>query len=381
MKHYSISKKILIILSVVWLCVGAPVSALDPKSFDENGIYHYDPSFGCDNNNSNSDTTYTVDIQDNQNIKDIYNLLINSGFTSIQASAIMGNLYAESGFNSDAHEVGNDIGYGLAQWSFGRRTNLENYAQQKGVANSDVVMQIEFLTQEYNSSYKSRLDGTSFKDSSDLTKSTESWMTIFEAPKMSPENDPARLNSKRIPAAKRILALYQNNSSTSGVVLQSSCPIGNVAVSGDIVGTALNLALTSPVSNGKTQKSDARDTYQTAKDEYNPSADWTDCGGFVSTVMKASGVDTAYPMGTSIQYKYVNDHPEKYTVIKNASVSDLLPGDILISTDVGHTILYTGSEQYPYADASLTQRVPSVRPSSSGVWMLNNGSIVARAIK
>lgn len=380
MKTYSMTKKIFILLSLIWLSVGAPVSALDQKSFAENGIYLYDPGFGCDSSSTNTATNYTVNIQDNQKIRDIYNLLINNGFTAIQASAIMGNFYAESGFNSDAHEVGNDIGYGLAQWSFSRRIDLENFAKEKGTANSDIVMQIEFLTKEYNSSYKSKLDGTSFKDSTDLARATESWMIIYEAPKMSPENDPARLNSKRIPAAKSAYTLY-NNSVSDGSLSNSSCPSGNMAVAGDIVGTALNFALTSPVANGKTQKSDARDTYQKAKEEYNQSGDWTDCGVFVSTVMKASGVDTSYPVGTSIQYKYVNDHPEKYIVIKNPSVSDLVPGDILISTDVGHTILYTGSEQYPYADASLGQRVPSVRVSSSGVWMINNGAIVARAIK
>src|SRR5680860_285866 len=164
--------------------------------YSSNDINFYDAEdTGCA---SGSPVTGSVSLEKSEQLQSIFQTLTNGGMNSIQAAAIMGNIYAESGFNSDTHEVGNDIGYGLAQWSFGRRVNLENFAKEKNVAASDVNMQLEFLFKEYSSSYKSKLKGTDF-DKSDIGKATESWMMIFEAPAMIPENDPARLNSKRIP--------------------------------------------------------------------------------------------------------------------------------------------------------------------------------------
>lgn len=363
------------------------VFAYDQQFYSSNDILFYNPDASSACSSTASTSTASVPLTDNPTLKQIFQLLINGGMNAVQAAAVMGNMYAESSFISDRHEVGNDIGYGLVQWSFGRRTNLENFAKQKGVPASDVTMQIEFLFKEYNSSYKSRLSSTPFKDGTDITASTKAWMMIFEAPMMSPANDPAALNSKRIPAANTIYGLYQSlapSSTALSATSTSSCnATGNGAVAGNIVATALNLALTAPVKNGTTAKSDARDTYQTAKMQYNPTTDWTDCGGFVSTVMKASGVDPNYPLGTSVEGAYVRAHPEKYKVIDNPSPtgSDLQPGDILISTTAGHTMLYTGQTGTPYADASLGGRVPSVRLSTDGVWLLQRNAFIARVIK
>jgi len=44
-------------------------------------------------------------------------------------------------------------------------------------------------------------------------------------------------------------------------------------------------------------------------------------------------------------------------------------------------MLYTGQTGTPYADASLGGRVPSVRLSTDGVWMLARNAFVARVIK
>jgi hypothetical protein len=368
-----------------------PVKAYDEAFYSSNDILFYNPDASSSCSSTASTSTASVPLTDNPPLKQIFQLLINGGMNAGQASAVMGNMYAESGFNSDRHEIGNDLGYGLVQWtnhpigsSTGRRTNLEKFAASKGVPNSDIPMQIEYLLNEYNSSYKSSLNSTPFKDGTDIAASTKAWMMIFEIPAMSPANDPAALNSKRIPAADTIYGLYSSLAPLSSGVTTSGCNVtGNGAVAGNIVATALNLALTSPVKDGTTSKSDARDTYQTAKQQYNPTTDWTDCGGFVSTVMKASGVDPNYPLGTSVEADYVRAHPEKYTIINNPSLtgSDLQPGDILISTTAGHTMLYTGQTGTPYADASLGGRVPSVRLSTDGVWMLQRNAFIARVIK
>ena len=53
----------------------------------------------------------------------------------------MGNITAESSWNPDAIEHGNNIGFGLCQWSFGRREQLEAYG-------TTLQHQCEFLWSE-----------------------------------------------------------------------------------------------------------------------------------------------------------------------------------------------------------------------------------------
>jgi hypothetical protein len=53
----------------------------------------------------------------------------------------MGNITGESSWNPDAIEHGNNIGFGLCQWSFGRRTQLEAYG-------TTLQHQCEFLWSE-----------------------------------------------------------------------------------------------------------------------------------------------------------------------------------------------------------------------------------------
>lgn len=70
-----------------------------------------------------------------------WDFLINKGLNEKSVSAIMGNIQAESGFNPDIVEYGNGIGFGLCQWSFGRRTQLEAYG-------TTITQQLNFLWSE-----------------------------------------------------------------------------------------------------------------------------------------------------------------------------------------------------------------------------------------
>lgn len=74
--------------------------------------------------------------------------LRDAGYSEYAVAGAMGNIYAESGFNPSVIEAGNGIGFGLCQWSYGRRTQLEAYAAAKGVEPGDVNTQIEFLLTE-----------------------------------------------------------------------------------------------------------------------------------------------------------------------------------------------------------------------------------------
>ncbi len=146
--------------------------------------------------------------------------------------------------------------------------------------------------------------------------------------------------------------------------------VGNGAVQGSIVKTALNLAWPNNGKHPGLGKSAARPSYQVAMPKYNNQTDfnpYTDCGVFVATVMISSGVDPNYAKRqTGTQLDYVSHHPDKYTEIHTTSTSGLQPGDIFIvnAGGQGHTYIYTGNykgddgKTYNAAAASLNGHVP-----------------------
>lgn len=88
-------------------------------------------------------------------IKNIYTYLQNKlGTTKEQTLGILGNIYAESGFNSNIEEKKDTTnkGYGLLQFTGPRRKALEDYATILGKDSSDVTTQLDYLTTELNDS-------------------------------------------------------------------------------------------------------------------------------------------------------------------------------------------------------------------------------------
>ena len=73
--------------------------------------------------------------------KYVWDFLKSKNLADEVCSAIMGNIEAESEFNPSLVENGSGIGFGLIQWSFERRTALENYG-------TDLEHQCTFLWAE-----------------------------------------------------------------------------------------------------------------------------------------------------------------------------------------------------------------------------------------
>lgn len=78
----------------------------------------------------------------------VWGYLTGKGLTPTQAAGVMGNIKAESGFDPSIVEKGNGIGFGICQWSYGRRTQLESYAASLGKNASDIYLQLDFLWSE-----------------------------------------------------------------------------------------------------------------------------------------------------------------------------------------------------------------------------------------
>lgn len=90
-----------------------------------------------------------------------------------------------------------------------------------------------------------------------------------------------------------------------------------------------------------------------------------DCGSFVSTVMRSSGVDPNFPtVSTNVQEPYMRNHPEKYQVVANlGNTSNLQPGDIFVvgkAGAAGHIFMYLGPQPNGKnaAGASMKSQMP-----------------------
>lgn len=175
-------------------------------------------------------------------------------------------------------------------------------------------------------------------------------------------------SSPIIPLPVNLSVPTQNVSASEGYSYDTSFLCGNSTngvVNNSIVQTAIGLSWldnthgTTPTPN-----------YSSALQQYNHAGYIAtnglgdDCGIFVATVMRASGVDPNYPVSDTVtQANYVIDHPNLYKVIYPAtSTSQLQPGDILIinsgttyKNDIinvgkygtgagGHTFIYVGAQ-------------------------------------
>jgi len=159
--------------------------------------------------------------------------------------------------------------------------------------------------------------------------------------------------------------------------------------SGSIIDTAKGFAHTYAVANGKSNEADATSEYLKVWTDNGKKTLISDCGGFVSIVMRLSGADSSFPIsGTDVILSYFTNILSGNKKYSQVDYNSLLPGDILLSDNggsrlsssnaySGHIMIYLGptkgsdGAQYTAVDASLNQRVPSLRPNSSVSWMQN----------
>lgn len=141
-----------------------------------------------------------------------------AGYSEYAIAAVMGNIQHESGFDPNVIEGDTGIGFGLCQWSYGRRDNLEAYAASKGESAANIDIQIEFLIAELTpgggangyASYQlgglssSNYDGNCYQrkdweNSQDLDTATIAFMALFERPSYDPDKNhiDRRRNSAR----------------------------------------------------------------------------------------------------------------------------------------------------------------------------------------
>lgn len=94
----------------------------------------------------------TISLSNNQESslqKRTYDFLTENGLSSVQACGIMAAIECESQFDSAATNF-NQTNYGLLQWSFQRKDQLEAFAKTNGKSIDDFETQLAFLIEELN---------------------------------------------------------------------------------------------------------------------------------------------------------------------------------------------------------------------------------------
>ena len=262
--------------------------------------------------------------------------LRNAGFSEYAVAGAMGNIEAESGFRQDAIEGGSGAGFGLCQWSFGRRTNLEAYAKSKGKSPSDIETQIEFLIGELTpgggadgyANYELGSSGDKWNNASTIEEATEIFCFSFERPNRSL----AHLD-RRIEAAKKYYNEFHGK----------TAPTGSIG-GGDILKACeevMQLWKARDVEYSLTGLDGDIDTCLN-KSHY------ACCATYVSTVLYKAGLLRADQLNG---YGFHSTYKEGLPVIfekagwKKVSMSEIQPGDV-VNLVTYHVLIYAGGDLY-----------------------------------
>ncbi|WP_280400544.1 phage tail tip lysozyme [Nocardia carnea] len=118
---------------------------------DSGGAAPYVPGLTDTGSAYSNDSPQPIGEGEKAQVEEMYQYLLEKGFTPAQAAGILGNLQVESGFDTGAYNPGEGA-IGLAQWLGGRRENLEAFAASKGKPVTDWRTQIDFMVHELNGS-------------------------------------------------------------------------------------------------------------------------------------------------------------------------------------------------------------------------------------
>lgn len=355
------------------------------------------------------------------NRQKIYNFLVGKGLNSQQAAGVLGNIQSESGYSPTRHEQShsdfNKGGYGIAQWTFGRRDSLKahldrtvpelvatyyNDAYGGGVRPIDgyvpknwisgelmpledndafLSAQLNFLfdetskrpisarTASVSSAQRGENEWEALKKAVSVEDATKIWLYNFEIPA---NIEQAAIT--RSSAAQTILSELSAESSSGGTTTATGACLDTK--SGDVTALQATVKLYAwPEYH--------RPSYVTLKPEYSDAVGkavaagkyvggikfrGVDCGGFVTRVMIDSGFEPTYNASngaTAVQKKWLDANWENLGSGSSIDTASLQPGDVAMKP--GHTFMFAGTNIEGFgtssgwkgvASASLDERAP-----------------------
>lgn len=422
MKRFLLS---LVSVVTVLSLIGPPVSAVTVDCSDEeamaemhqyfinNDVHLYDP---CDDTCAVENSTITK-LVGGDNREKIFNYLKAKGLSAEQAAGVTGNIQHESGFSPTRQETSQDFpegGWGIVQWTFGRRTAVVDYLNSKvsdemsqyykdefggGVSESSGFvpggMSVEandaILLNELDYLYKEsterivkpsaidKIEGvtggeiewdalkkqTTIEDASDL------WLYSFEIPANIDAAAPVRAAS-----GQAVFDLY--NSTAAGATDRCSAQVGEIRES------VVTIAEREYAEWQKEQVNlvppDEREDNYYQKYTYGVAGEW--CAWFASWVYKEAG----YPVNEDAEpfYSDVTDlmllgqKGEKFEWHLNDGNYTPQPGDIAIYGNVGrqyHTNIVI-SAQSPSVVTTIggNEGPESATPATRNIKKTENGT-------
>lgn len=160
----------LVLLAILILTVGIhPVAgAIEISSKFEMIVFSDSNASGCAPASASASTIPSGGTKGNEkNIEIVLRYFTGKGLTLAQASGFIGNMTQESGVNPNAEYPGKTVpdgtipnfyrAFGLIQWLDSRQTGLINLAQTSNRKTTDIDLQLDYIWQELNTSYKSTL--------------------------------------------------------------------------------------------------------------------------------------------------------------------------------------------------------------------------------
>lgn len=391
------------------------VFAVDKDFYSSNNIQFYDAS-----DTESSCLAGVITLSGDDNREKIYNFLTAKGLSPEQAAGVLGNIERESGYGPMRHEQSHSSfsngGYGLAQWTYGRRTTLEKYLKDKlpdlynnyykdeyggavskadgYVARSSVTKELmpigdndaflgaelEFLfdetssrkisasTERVSSAKRGENEWDALRKATSIEDATKIWLYNFEIPA-----DIAQAAIDRTASAQNILIELQEKSTTA-LTSSSNCVDATSGDTSALQATVKKYAWPSyhgpPYVTLKPEYDKAvKDAMKAGKYVGGIKYKGVDCGGFVTRVMIDSGYEPDYNSGngpTAVQRAWLDSNWEKLGTGSTIDVASLKPGDVAMKT--GHTFMFAGtnidgfgtstSRWKGVASASLDERSP-----------------------
>ncbi|MBR2586971.1 hypothetical protein IKE71_01195 [Candidatus Saccharibacteria bacterium] len=261
----------LLILSLA-LVFFAPLSAAKPATalskadlrfYAQNNIMFIDDEDSLLSDCLNGDL---VDLGDNS--KTALNFLIQKGYSTSSAAAIVGNLIAESSVVPNKKEGGELItdeswrltdwekfgsrGFGIAQWtSSGRQTSLQNFADANGLPVISMEAQLGYLFDELQREVRGSGSSVANMNSVSLEEATFFMYRKFETPRSSfcTSNDGAGCYNNYAPSSYSELSETETSSAYSAFMNRLKYAKSALAEVGDLTASTVDGSATTPLSS------------------------------------------------------------------------------------------------------------------------------------
>lgn len=231
--HYGlIAVRIIVpVVTVLVLSLNQNVSALSEaqkRAFAEGAGYTNteDSALSCAAG-SDDGTIASVEVS-SDSIKTTYDFLVANGYKPVAAAGITGNLMLESGggpneVKAASEELGGGGGYGIAQWTGGRRTAMFKFVQAEGKDPHSLAGQLDYLQHELKTGYTAAV--TAVQSATTPDDAAEKFMMTFEHPRLSTANLPKRQEYARSVfktyGGSAVTSTTENNSSACGTSTSS----------------------------------------------------------------------------------------------------------------------------------------------------------------